>query len=80
MGYKYLATKKDVASPSYVLYVLIQGNNQTADFLIKKSTTTGNVTEDTFYESSEAVETIDTAWAARASKTYVEKTEFKGIF
>ena len=80
MEYKYLPIKKDVSSPSYVLYVLVQGNNETADFLIKKSTTTENVTEDTFYEGSEAVETIATAWTNRAAKTYVEKTEFKGIF
>ena len=39
-----------------------------------------NVTELTYYESSGAVETIAVAWAARASKTYAEKTEFKGVF
>lgn len=79
-NYKYHAIKKDVSSPSYMLYILIQDNGQTADMLIEKSTITGNVTEKTYYESNEAVETISAAWTARASKTYVEKTDFKGEF
>ena len=80
MNYVYKAIKVDKASPSYRLYILIQGEGTTVDFIIEKATTTTNVTELTYYESSGAVETIDVAWAARATKTYAEKTEFKGVF
>ena len=80
MNYVYKAIKVDKASPSYRLYILIQGEGTTVDFIIEKATTTTNVTELTYYESSGAVETITVAWAARASKSYAEKTEFKGVF
>jgi hypothetical protein len=76
----YHAIKKDLASPSYILYVLIQGDGVTADFLIEKATTVSTVTEKTYYEGSEANETTAAAWTARAAKTYVEKTDFKGEF
>jgi hypothetical protein len=59
---------------------LIQEDGVTADFIIEKATTTTNVTELTYYVSNESIETVSAAWTARASKTYVVKTDFKGVF
>ena len=79
-NFVYKAIKVDKASPSYRLYVLIQEDSETADFIIEKATTTTNVTELTYYVSNESIETVAAAWTARASKTYVVKTNFKGVF
>jgi hypothetical protein len=79
-NFVYKAIKVDKASPSYRLYVLIQEYSKTADFIIEKATTTTNVTELTYYVSNESIETVAAAWTARASKTYVVKTYFKGVF
>jgi hypothetical protein len=79
-NFVYKAIKVDKDSPSYRLYVLIQEDGVTADFIIEKATTTTTVTELTYYVSNESIETVSAAWTARASKTYAVKTNFKGVF
>lgn len=77
---QYYPIKFDAASPSYTLYVLIQDDLRTADYLIEKATTTGDVIELTYFESNENAYSISTIWSFRASHPYVEKTKFKAPF
>lgn len=77
---QYKPIKFDPASPSYQLFVLIDGSSRTADYLIEKATTTGDVVELTYFESNEGVQDVDTAWTDRSNKTFAVKTNFKAPF
>lgn len=77
---QYYPIKYDAASPSYTLYVLIQDDLRTTDYLIEKATTTSDVIELTYFESNENANAISTIWTNRASQTYAEKTKFKAPF